>query len=287
MDKVTAKIKDFGNTYFKSASNIEFIGNIIHKPINYSVKYFLALSIIFSTIGAISFYLQDSKEIKASAVKFVEDLTKSYPEDLVITVKDGVVKVNQPEPFFIKTPKALRSQDEVFPENFLTFDSGGTIEDLEKYNTAYLINSKNVIGNVGGKMEVNATADIPDSKLNRQDFMTIIGRLNEFLNLIPILLAISVFIIYLITYLGINVLGFLAIASILKLFGNTLKTSTSFWNYFQIAIHAATLPLSVALLLTLLHINILPALVYFFANIGIALIAASNVTEREFIQKQG
>ena len=66
-----------------------------------------------------------------------------YPDDLVVTIKDGNLSINQPEPYFIKNP--FPSEDG--PKNLITIDTTSTMQsgDFQKFSTFAIVKSNYAI----------------------------------------------------------------------------------------------------------------------------------------------
>ena len=71
-----------------------------------------------------------------------ERLPELYPKGLVATIKDGQLSINQPEPYAIPLPAALRNSEAVaegVPENLVVIDTKATADDYPNYKTIMFV----------------------------------------------------------------------------------------------------------------------------------------------------
>lgn len=84
-----------------------------------------------------------TKEMVKFLDSFSEEILLMYPDELVISVKEGDVSINMPEPLIVEVPGKYRQmpveEGEKIPTNLIVFDSAGEIADLEIYDTVLLV----------------------------------------------------------------------------------------------------------------------------------------------------
>ena len=133
------KIKTFLYVLKNSISSPKYYNDIVKTKINFSIKYFLALSLLVSVISVIGYsitYLPNYISEINTAYKSIEE---GFPEDLIIEFKDGTWSSNKEGPVIIK--QVDLGEGSKLPENLFVFDRDGTIEKIDEYNTMFLVNS--------------------------------------------------------------------------------------------------------------------------------------------------
>ncbi|MFA5987600.1 MAG: hypothetical protein WC797_03050 [Candidatus Paceibacterota bacterium] len=86
-------------------TSVSHYDDVIDKPLSFSIKVFLAYSLIFATLATIII----SNRLVPATYDFVDKISKElaayYPAELEITIRDGEVSTNVKEPYFILTPQ--------------------------------------------------------------------------------------------------------------------------------------------------------------------------------------
>lgn len=269
------KIRAFFYILIKSTTSINYYKDIMKTPLAFSMKYFFTLAFITATISTVIFTITTLPAIQDISKKIVNSTIALYPESLIISVKDGKLSTNQPEPYAItmketlaafgveddKGESAVMTRDMPYPiENIIVFDTNGTIGDLEKYKTMILVNNVNVIIKSSRDMRVYPIEDAPDGQLTKAEFTTLIKSFEGPLKYIPVIVIIVTFIGLFIYNAFLRLLYCTSIALILLISGKILKTNLQtnlpYTKYIQIVIHTITLPILVEILIQVLHINI-------------------------------
>ncbi len=228
-----------------------------------SMHYFLrltcALALLVAIILAARVTIFDQKKIADA----VNSILSSYPADLVVTVDQGIVSINQPSPYFFSTSAvALPSEasDEFAQEgyeNFVVIDTEHQFStDLfQNYKTAMLITSDSVI--VKNKKEIRIM-EIGDgvSKVVDQGYVqSLTHKINIFLKALPLFLLVVIFIgcgiglLFYLIYLVVPAFIIFAAAAV-------TRAKWTFAKAYQVALHALTLPLILWLLLPVFGVSL-------------------------------
>ncbi|MFC1622323.1 DUF1189 family protein, partial [Patescibacteria group bacterium] len=234
-------------------------------------------------------------KIKTEAGEFLTQTTDLYPEELVVTAKNGEWLINQEEPYVIPTPDWMRNREYVmeedvafkFPVNFAVLDHGGTINDLEDKDTLMVVNEANLIVRGSNKIEVRPLDSIPDGRLDKSVIVELSASIEPFINYIPYILALVVtigaffyFFVWRIAYLVIIAL----VLMFLSLFN---KLNLDFRSAYRIGLHACTLPLLIEVVINLLpmELGFLPNNWFFFVNVIFGLFVIMNLGSKDLAQK--
>ena len=243
----------------------------------------ILVSVGISTVSAISVFPKIQKGINT----FVNTASSYYPNDLVITSKDGQVSINKPEPYIVPFPKvSIKPNEENIPqsnkvENLIVFDSGGTLDDLERYKTLILVNKSNLLIKSQDKIEVRSFKDYPDGKLTKQEVVKVIDAIKPFISFVPVSMFIAVLFGTLVYYSGIKFVLLLPTALGLMLAGNIKKLQMPFSKYLQIVLHTFTLPLIIELIFMVAKFPIQLPLWFFIVNLLFGIIVISRLPEKQ------
>lgn len=241
------KLKSALYVFVKSFTSPKYYNDIVQTKFSFSMKYFSVLAFISSLI-AFSGLIEPIVNDLGKSLKSVEKtIVSSFPEDLVVTVKDGEVSINQPEPYVFKTPdedfKASLAEGEKVPRNFLVFDSEGTLGDLEKYDTIFLVNKTNILARSSNKIEVYPLSEFPDGTFDAEDIKGLIEEVRPIINALPYIILAFAFLGTLVYYFGFRMIFLLVVGLVLFAVGNLRGLRMKYSKYYQVAIHALTLPL--------------------------------------------
>ena len=99
------KLKAAIYVFTKSLTSPKYYNDIVKTNFGFSMKYFSVLALI-SSLVAFSGLVKPIMTDLGDSLKAVETtVVDSFPDDLEITVKDGEVSINQPEPYIFQTPE--------------------------------------------------------------------------------------------------------------------------------------------------------------------------------------
>ena len=274
------KTKSFFYVYIKSLTSLKYYKELINVSHRFSFKYFLALALIASIVNSISISTSIIPQIQELAYEIEKQALNIFPDDLVLTLENGELSINQETPYFIDFP--TESDLTKPPIDYLVvIDENGKLDDLYEYETFALINSKNIIIkeynqlNSSGRtdIEVIALNDFPDGEFNKQTVEYIITEVKPivatFIKFIP-LIVFSAVIFY---YFIFRLFYLLIVATVLFCVGLIDKLNLRFGKYYQFAIHSMTLPLTLELVMNITGIHFKLPFWFFLLNITVGILA--------------
>ncbi|MBT6401205.1 DUF1189 family protein [candidate division WWE3 bacterium] len=246
------KLKAAIYVFTKSLTSPKYYNDIVKTNFGFSMKYFSVLALI-SSLVAFSGLVKPIMTDLGDSLKAVETtVVDSFPDDLEITVKDGEVSINQPEPYIFQTPEegfeSTMEEGQEVPRNLLVFDSKGTLDDLERYDTLFLVNKSNILAQSSNKIEVYPLDEFPNGTFGAEDIKGLLNEVRPFIDAIPyIVLAVALLgtIVY---YFGFRLVFLLVVALVLFAVGNLRGLRMKYSKYYQVGIHALTLPLIIEVL---------------------------------------
>lgn len=232
-----------------------------------AIKYFLLLmasvAIITSFVLAITVTVAWKSAPKLAEIEqMVADL---YPNELVLTWKNGEVSSNVDEPYAIPFPKEWLSHQERrddFPmvENLLVIDTSKSVDanDFERYDTM-LILGKDSVGNRDarqGKVQIQnfSRYNFDDFQLDKEKVLSLVSMAFNFLKWVFLTLLFAlpllIFVGLSVQYLVYLVFGALIIWLVAKL----RKVELTYGVAYKLGLYLLTLPILVNILSSIIHI---------------------------------
>lgn len=253
-----AKLKAAAYIFWKSLSSPKYYSDILKTKFSFSMKYFAVLALIASTItfpGLIKPILTDLR-VGMDAIE--KNLISAYPEDLVLTIKGGELSINQPEPYIFEMPEDMKiEKDMTIGEeggeketltNLLVIDTQGTLDDLEKHDTLILVNKTNILVRNSNKIEVYTLTDFPDGEFDAETMRNLVEETKPFFNALPYIVIAFALLGTIIYYFGFRLAYLVVVALVLMAIGTLRGMRLPFSKFYQLGIHALTLPLLIEVL---------------------------------------
>ena len=284
------RIKAFLYVFFKSLTSIKYYQDVIKTHLNFSMKYFFTLSLTAALVVTAIGILPSFSPIKNTINDFLEQGRQIYPDDLIITSKDGKLSINQPEPYLIPFPDISNLDQSDMPEpdmqieNLVVFDSNGTLDDLENYKTLFLVNESNVLARGENKIEVYPLKDIPEGQITKTEINKIFSQIEQIAVYVPYAIVTLLFIAVVVYYIGFRLAYLLFLALVLLGVGKIQKLDLDYKKYYQIGIHTMTLPLIVDVIVNLLNTPIELPFWFFMLNFIFGIIVVSSLKKQPEVE---
>lgn len=260
--KAIQKIKAAGYVFYKSLTSPAYYKDLLSVKFGFSIKYIFILAFIAAAVTVPVTTGGLINDLRNELDKFMISTSAYYPDELVITMKDGQLSINQDEPFKFAIPEeykkeSLANDSEMEDiENIVVIDPEGTIDQLDEYKTVVLINKSNAIVRESNKIEVYPLSDAPDGELTKNTVMGILDKLAPFVDAIPYIILVLAFILALVYYFGFRLAYLLAVGGVLILASSARGLNLEFKKLYQIGLHAMTLPLVIEVMSTLVKFPI-------------------------------
>jgi len=280
------KIRAFFYVFYKSLTSFMYYRDIIRADLRFSIKYFTVLALIAALITSVTVSVTAVPKLQKGIDTAMADVLDSFPDNLIITIKDSKFNVNQPEPYAIPLPKSFVGEDKTEEgkmKNIIVFDSQGTIEDLEKYNTLALINATNILVRNQGKIEVYPLKDFPDGQFSKGDIVQLVDKVRPYMIYLPHA-VITLVLIASLLYFSTFKVAYLAFMGLLLFgVGRGRKLNISYTRALQVAIHSMTLPLLIEVLATSAQVQISLPFWFFILNFVFGMIAIFKISNDSFL----
>ncbi len=265
-----------------------FYREAVKKPFSSALKYFVLLVLLLSVIQAAGkgkFFFGSLPQTIGNFVQSVQDV---YPPDLVIEIKDGKAKVNQPEPYFLPIPNSARK---IFKQsgvnNIIVVDTATpfSIAQFEKYKTVIWLMKDKIatIENEGkGEVKLSDLSQVQqDITLNRTMVDNLFSKLSPYIDTIikiggPILFVLFIGVLFMGN--AFNLLYLLLFAVVIYIIGKIVKFPLTYGEAYVAGMYAMTLALIVVAAFSVLG-GFLPVSMpkYLFSALA-AIVAAVNLT---------
>jgi hypothetical protein len=250
------KLKTFFYSLKNSISSPKYYADIVKAKTKFSIKYYLMLSLLLSIISTIAISIIVVPTTKIFIADFSGDLKNSYPEDLVITFKEGKWDVNKEEPVLIPMPEKTIHQfpeDESvkIPANLIAIDKKGTINDLDELDTLFLMNEENIIyKEQDEKIVAQPINQIPDAELTKRDVDSFVDILFQYAKNLPYLLPLIILLtLFTFKYIIGGFFAIIWIGLIIFVSSLILKKKLGYDAACRIVMHAITVPFIIQLLI--------------------------------------
>lgn len=261
-----SKLKTFAITFRKSLTNPGYYADILSAPFSFSFKYLFALLFFIALIRGIVFsialipsvpkipgYIEESKQI----------IRNLYPPGLTVTIKDGSLRSNVDEPYYIPFPARFNIKD----MNLVAIDTKASVDSFKKYNSAFLV-TKNAIAypdsDTRGSYKVYPFTDLKGFIIiNRGAYDRVVNVIIPYFKYYP--LAVTAVFVFLLLFVPIfgslfsltgALLYLLVLTLIVNLISKFMKLSLSYSQTYRLGMHGLTFPLIFSLLKSLIGITV-------------------------------
>lgn len=136
--------KKIGLTFYSSNLYSQARDRSVGNGLTFLLKVLLFLSLIFSLIIFL-LYILFAPKMEKQLLDYVE---KSYPNDLVVTIKDKTLSTNTNEPVFFPVIGDMHQLKNNVKQNIVVLapnESSADIELLSKYDTYMIVTSKSIL----------------------------------------------------------------------------------------------------------------------------------------------
>lgn len=266
---------NFLNDLKSSLYNPFFYASLRARTLGSSFKYFFFLVVILAFVIA---FVWGSQLSPLFAGENLKKLVDYYPSELTLAIKGGVISTNVAEPYIIQDGGKFSKENS--HANMVVIDTKNAFsrELFKQYDTSvwvgrdFVVSSKNQ-----DRTEISDVSRMPDFDLNRGrllNWVDIVGRYHW-------LLSLGLFAGLFSAFLGLFIFQLLWLALMalfILLLSKLMKISLSYKGSFQVAIHAATVPL---ILLAFFMVGGISEPFLFFFSLILLIIAFVNLKKTE------
>ncbi len=281
------KIKAFIYVFTKSLTSPNYYNDVIKTGFAFSIKYYLSLIAILSLLIATGVTIRLVPQVNSTVSDIATQAKTIYPDDLIFTMQDGTWDVNRPQPFIVPMPDSIKSSsDASAPVNAIVFDKSGTINDLDKYQTAILVNSVNMISkdSSNGAIKAYPLKDIPNGQFDKSQFTTMVDSIVGLEKYVPLIIFGAVLLGMLAYFVIVRMIYLLIAALVVYFIASLMNSKLSYANSYKLALNNMTLPLVLSAILTISGLNIPVPMWFFLINIGSAFLAIQAIKKETAVE---
>lgn len=247
----------FFNNIKSSIYNPNFYNEILNKPFSYSLKYFLSLAVLIAIVTTIVFSFSTLPKINKFIGEIDVNVLKYYPDELVITAKNGIISTNVPEPYFIKMPAELKDenikpakneseitrQDMAELENLVVIDTKSplTVDLFLSYKTFALVGRDSIAFYDNSAVKIQPTGPELNGVLTKAKVLESLDKIMPYIKIIPVALIPIAFIFSFIGFIFGNLIYLIFGAFVIWLAAKIMKRELEYGKAYQIGFHAITL----------------------------------------------
>ncbi len=271
----------------------EYYKGLLTKPFSYSLKYFFMLVLCIALVVSVSLMFPVFSAVHSFLANVGMKVLEYYPDELRITIKNGVVSTNVVEPYVLPMPPEFKSafqsaQDRagnnvkvnininVNAKNLLVIDTKTpfTIDEFKKADTEILLTKDSAVYYDKGNTVVAPLDKVSDFTLDKGKITSFLNKAQPYFRFVYPLIAVGMFSIF---FFGaaFNMFYLLFAAILILLIARMKKASLSYGKSYQLGLHLITLALIIDNLIFLAAPNVH---VPFFDTIIIAALAWMNLT---------
>ncbi len=231
-----------------SVYNKEYYSNIVlNQSLRESVKYLAKLSLLIALLGVIIFAFSIpslSNQIKKGVYSFVAE----YPDDLIVSIKDGNATVNQPEPYLYKIPDNLINSNDAQSlkiDNLVTINTSlpFSLDKFKEYSTFSLITKKELVlmQSEKGQVRIMPLSDLGNLEITKA---WVLDKEGIFTKILPWIMAILIPLVYIATFMGIfigTIIILFFYAAITWALLRTKGINANYMKSYQVSLHAITI----------------------------------------------
>jgi hypothetical protein len=281
-DKFMNFFKRFAVQIAHSVYSPAFYGELSSKPFSYSLKYLVSLSLLFSVVVSVWYGVIIGIDLwRFITVTGPAEVQEILPDDLVLTIANGNLSINQPEPYIAPLPVDLRNESSSSsPKNLIVIDTNtpASIDAFRSYDTYILADKHTII--VQKSEQQTQSVTLPndlDLVISSTTAASLNQTIQEFIDswkwLIILgtlfLMVTIIFVFGLVGHLLYLLIAALGVMLISRLKGKPLGYAMS----YQTGMHLITLPIALSLIILLLGSS-LPPFVFSFV---LSLFALLNI----------
>ncbi len=239
----------FFETILKNIYSPKYYRGLLEKPFWHSLKYFYILILAVALVITLFFSVTAVPKITSILKDVSGSIVLQYPEELEVTITDGVAFTNVEEPYFIsRSILGDRTTGEVFGkknkvENVVVIDTQTpfSIDQFETYNTLILVKRDSVAikNQMQGEITIRSLKEFSGITINKENVALWSEGAVKWYPLVWILLILGIF-VYFFTILNI-ILPYLLLGA-LVIWGIAVLKSVKigYVKAYQIGLHAIT-----------------------------------------------
>jgi len=254
-------MKELMSTVRSSVYNPVFYRELLQKRFLFSFKYYSAFAFFIVLVLTITLSIPLVSDANKVAREFPKKFFEYIPDQLEVTVTNGVVSTNVEEPFHFPVPPPFREaleKDGIM--NLLVIDTKApfSVAQFSDFRTLAWLGSNQwvYVGDYQGAIQIQPLDKGVSLVVNEEILRTYESYIAPYYKYIGPIIAVAIFVALCFIYVGYllyMIIGAIVIYILLKL----MKIPATYGKSYQIGLHALTLPVLLQFLFVLLNLPIM------------------------------
>lgn len=240
----------------KSIYSPGFYRSVLGRPLSFSLKYFYTLVLGLSIV--LTFYYSFLLVPRFNSIlrSVGPAILANFPDELQMTVRNGELSVNVPEPLSVPLSGAFRgfisNPAKAVPKNLVVVDTRSTstfgefLTVFKSYDTLVLLTRDSMIyydTNLEGA-RIKSLKEIENMVITKSSVVALTDKIDSFLRFLPVLAVFGIFIVVLALY-SFKLVYLFLVALLILLIARMRGIKLRYGKAYQLGIHAMTLSLLV------------------------------------------
>lgn len=180
-----------------SVHDPSFYRQVVHeRPLSRSIIYFVLFALITALLGSVLFSAMVSPGLTQALREGGESIVEGFPDDLVISIKDGKASTSRTEPYIVPyfVPPAEQKGELVF-HNFLVVDTAHQfdVQTFREYSSLVVLNETTIATYDNGNISVTPLSEAPDMALTKKHITSFYGSIEPYLPFVAVIVSILFF----------------------------------------------------------------------------------------------
>jgi len=243
------------NSFFaifkRSLFDFSYYEKLVQEKLWRAVLYVYLLLVATLFIGVVKeavILIPKSRDLAPLVVNLKRIIETGYPKNLIVTVKDGTVKTNVKEPYFIDFPTKEKNRPDV---HFIAINTKAAIENYASYKSAVLITKNAIVyKDKGSSLKVEPIDKTYNFVIDRSKYDSLVKKFSPYIDYIPTIAIVFVtlffiawpFIAGIFLLIGKLILVFV-VALLLLVVSKVLKKDLTYLQIYKMSLFGLTLPI--------------------------------------------
>ena len=245
------KKNSFFNIFKHSLFDFSYYGQFIQENLWQAILYIYLLLIATLFIGVVKeavILIPKSRDLTPLVTNLKRIVETGYPKNLVVTVKDGAVKTNVKEPYFIDFLVGEKNQSSV---HFIAIDTKAAIENYASYKSAVLVTKNAIVyKDKGNSLKVEPIDKTYNFVIDRPRYDSLVKKFSPYIDYVPTIIIVFVTLFFIawpfvagIFLLVGKLVLVLVVALLLLVVSKILKKDLTYLQIYKMSLYGLTLPI--------------------------------------------
>lgn len=234
----------FLKNIIKSIYSPEFYSKIPESKLKSAFLYFFGLALLLSTITILINYSQVIFNSENQFKNIAKELISSYPNKLVVTIKDSKISTNVEEPYFIKYNG--NNSSILGKKYFVVIDTKTTYseEQFKTYDALLWVTKDSILemDPTTGKVVSEKIENVPNISITKERVEILEKNISPYYKYIGLVLAIIAFVFNFLGY-SFNLIFLFGFALIVMFLSIAFRKNWSYLESYKVGMYALTIGL--------------------------------------------